>query len=1397
MNERHEGKHLRRQEAKKRWKTILSVFLSVVLVMQSSNIQAFADVLASGGSEGRDEVVMDPAAEDTGTQGEVTTPEETDTADEQASSQDDAEQTVAETEENPVETTAQDTEATTPDGQSDQAQSEQAPAEEADTTVTLNVEVSAATLKYSAQDGTEKSVTSETDPKSVDVSNTLDFTFTVAPDDGQKVSSVAYAGTELTANDSGEYTIAAADLTDGEKIVVTTEAVPTEEPAEDSTPVESEETTESTEDEAATAEDAAKVEEFADGAVDAIDSVANGLLVSRVAPSSIQVTQKIVGNDEFANTVSLDLSSLPLTLDADAALPPELSDGNTYEFAYARVGRTNVASINYDAATDQLYLGIEGNSLSGILIDIEDSSQIVLWYEPHVDEYGVTYVITCDGEPVEDASSVGSLVGRDSIKEGETLQFTFAPNEGYEIADVAATNGNISGESGAYSLSSVTDGTTVTIKLTEKTAYNFTFHESSNTDFKGTNATGGTVEFSSSQGGSFTYLRGDNISFTLKANMQNDGNSKALNKVTLSIGSYQNMALNIPTGSNLQVGASETTYLANGMVATVKLIDLGYWEKRGPAGLVVLDSGYLPEFEVTVSKGSCDAVRGDITLSTNFKDAETQEVWAKDLVGTELTIAVHNGKSWILGGGYEYKTLDPSKFEFATIHKDDTYVYVHVLPGFDANDVDLTVYVDGVADDSYELKELTQWTNTPEADSARGDGCQYYVEIPEGENGKDIRISVVATSEERQFAAAFEGYDGAPGTLNATYSVGDSISVDDGRDVYPTQEGKVFQGWKIENDASGTVYLPGDPFTITSDNQDLAKLDDHGRYVYTFVPVWADADEAASAPYEVNVYFEQDDGTYPETPDVAFSENGPYGQIAFLIEEKLNEQLATEDGLPENWQEGYEIDVEKSGNLQVEVTGNSSIKLYYKKKANDVTYEFVSGTAGEALPSAGMPAAPAKAEDVKYGADVALPTPDPASVEDARGTWEFKGWRVSGTDQILESYEMPANDVTLQGVWELNAESVKSYDVTYEWIGDVPSGIEDVPAGAVYKYGTNQTVATEPYSAGETLTDASGTWTFNGWTTDDATVANGQFRMPANDVVFTGSWTLTTVNISGPEVTVNSPQDVPYNGTNQTWVPTVTDGNKVLVAGTDYEVTYSTSDRTNVTGTIKVTITGKGNYTGSVERYYQITPLTITVTPRDIRKTQGQADPTLTSDYSGYLRGETAGWTGALTREPGEAVGTYTISKGSLQLADNPDGNFLAQNYVLVVNEGTFTIVAAPVTPGGGDTPTPTPGGGTPTPGTPATVAPADDTTTDEAAPEETIADDKNALAAPTDTIGDDDTPLAAGAKDEDCWVHWLILLGMILSAVYFVGVGVRRRKFTSSLLGYEDKVLGNDRDNA
>ena len=77
-------------------------------------------------------------------------------------------------------------------------------------------------------------------------------------------------------------------------------------------------------------------------------------------------------------------------------------------------------------------------------------------------------------------------------------------------------------------------------------------------------------------------------------------------------------------------------------------------------------------------------------------------------------------------------------------------------------------------------------------------------------------------------------------------------------------------------------------------------------------------------------------------------------------------------------------------------------------------------------------------------------------------------------------------------------------------------------------------------------------------------------------------------NYSG--VTINNPSNSVYDGKEHKWSPAVTDkeGN-ALVEGTDYTVEYSTSDFTNVTGTITVTITGIGNYTGTVTRTYEIT----------------------------------------------------------------------------------------------------------------------------------------------------------------------------------------------------------------
>ena len=278
-------------------------------------------------------------------------------------------------------------------------------------------------------------------------------------------------------------------------------------------------------------------------------------------------------------------------------------------------------------------------------------------------------------------------------------------------------------------------------------------------------------------------------------------------------------------------------------------------------------------------------------------------------------------------------------------------------------------------------------------------------------------------------------------------------------------------------------------------------------------------------------------------------------------------------------------------------------------------------------------------------------------------------------------------------------------------------------------------------------------------------------------------------------VEVNTPTDVPYNGTDQTWIPEVTDSKGNSVDPSNYDVTYSTDDRTNVTSVITVTITGKGNYGGTVTREYRITPREIVLTIDDQTKVAGTADPTFTSNYTGIVAGETAGWTGKFVRDAGEAVGTYTIHAGDMALADNPSTGFLASNYTLRVIEGTLAITAAPVTPpGGGDNP----GGGTPDGTTPDTTPGGTATPTAVTDDGTAIEDDATPLAnAGAETIDDEGTPLTSGAKAHvDCWVHWLMIIGLIVSAIYFGGVAIRRRTFSSQLQSFEDDVLGNNANN-
>ena len=152
---------------------------------------------------------------------------------------------------------------------------------------------------------------------------------------------------------------------------------------------------------------------------------------------------------------------------------------------------------------------------------------------------------------------------------------------------------------------------------------------------------------------------------------------------------------------------------------------------------------------------------------------------------------------------------------------------------------------------------------------------------------------------------------------------------------------------------------------------------------------------------------------------------------------------------------------------------------------------------------------------------------------------------------------------------------------------------------------------------------------------------------------------------------VNSPKDEVYDGNEHKWIPTVTDkADKKLEAGTDYTVEYSTKNFKDV-GTIDVTITGIGNYSGTVTRTYKITPKSVTVTAEDKTKVFGEADPKLTATVAGTLGNDTVDY--KLSRETGEAVGKYEITV---------KGDKLQGNYTVTYVAGTLTITSQSIDPG-------------------------------------------------------------------------------------------------------------------
>lgn len=263
-------------------------------------------------------------------------------------------------------------------------------------------------------------------------------------------------------------------------------------------------------------------------------------------------------------------------------------------------------------------------------------------------------------------------------------------------------------------------------------------------------------------------------------------------------------------------------------------------------------------------------------------------------------------------------------------------------------------------------------------------------------------------------------------------------------------------------------------------------------------------------------------------------------------------------------------------------------------------------------------------------------------------------------------------NVTYYYWWELFDESKKDWTTTFRNVNSATHtggqsktlSISNLPENSIYQYRVDvrSDNGYQCYSEPFTVTRHQHSWTYT-----------------ASGVTITAK--CSQCDASGGSVTIAAPAELTYSGegkpakvtASSDWQGPAARGITISYIKTGKygpEKLENGALPTNA-GTYTASIT-LGEATASVE--YTIDKATLTVTPNSGQsKSYGTTpDPVLAYTSTGTVTGETAAFDGALSREAGEDVGTYNITKGSLALEGS--GTFKATNYNLVLDTAVVTF---------------------------------------------------------------------------------------------------------------------------
>ena len=421
--------------------------------------------------------------------------------------------------------------------------------------------------------------------------------------------------------------------------------------------------------------------------------------------------------------------------------------------------------------------------------------------------------------------------------------------------------------------------------------------------------------------------------------------------------------------------------------------------------------------------------------------------------------------------------------------------------------------------------------------------------------------------------------------------------------------------------------------------------------------------------------------------------------------------------------EGETVSFKTTGSQTNEGTSDNTYELKFKGTAVETNYKHGKDSIGKLT---------VKKQSIDPGTDPEKPNPNYLGIEISNPSDEvYDGkehkWSptvvdktgkelIVGTDYAVEYATSDFTNtgtinVTITGIGNYTGKVTRTYSITpREYTITTLDGTKVYDGKALTNFGlVDGIVYGETYSFKTTgsqtevgTSDNTYEWKWNG------TAKKSNYKLAKESI---GKLTVKAKSIvpDGPDtpdekktgITVSEPSDSKYDGKEHKEVLTVTDTKtgKELVAGTDYSVTYS-SDLVNA-GTVKVTVAGLGNYSGSFTKTYKITKRSVTLTSATVSKVyDGSAltNTSITVSGDGFVEGEGASY---------EVTGTQTeVGNSANAFEYKLNEKTLASNYNITKVVGTLTITAAPasVTPATPSTTSTTPR----TPSAPQITTPAE-----------------------------------------------------------------------------------------